>query len=224
MRCLLIVMLWVNLFAVGYTEETAKAFSHSVRIIQTRKIDTGKDIVIRTYRSVGVVVDRKGYVLTCAHGLNPFNYLNRYILTFNSIRLNFDIVYYNSKDDIALLRVLDPPNLNEVKLSRGVTVGEKVISVGSSPDVGDFFIRRGYFSGVDPNGSSVLDMRVIPGMSGSGVFNSSGELIGIVVMTYQNKVGIAVPLSTLHIIYRNRANYFIEIGLRNKTEVIIERY
>ena len=62
---------------------------------------------------------------------------------------------------------------------------------------GNFLFRNGYVAGYDHDSSMVLDMTVWFGDSGSGVFNSRGQLVGVINSKPKEPfaLGYAYPLT-----------------------------
>ena len=122
-------------------------------------------------------------LLTVAHGIKP--YMENAIWVVNGEHETMaTLIKIDRELDLALLRVkqVDYP---EMLFKLETEIDEDIISVVNFGDFEDVFLRGrvagyGSFKG---NEYIVIDMKIIPGMSGSGVF-SEGKLIGIVRMLY----------------------------------------
>ena len=84
--------------------------------------------------------------------------------------------------------------------SEGVSIGDRLVSIGNPKGYSGTFVQ-GYVSALGRNTKDLknliqLDMRFDEGCSGSGVFNSEGKLIGMVVGV-DGRIGLAIGLSDI---------------------------
>lgn len=125
--------------------------------------------------SSGVAID-KGYILAHSHALYPEKEI--YVENYKGEKTKADVVGVDWENSLALLKVeekyFEVPKFGE--LSK-VEVGDWVIAIGTSfesfPSA-----SFGIVNSIKREGIHV-SLATPPGGSGSGVFNSKGELIGI---------------------------------------------
>jgi serine protease Do len=133
------------------------------------------------------------YIVTCYHVISGYTSQVYILLSDSTIPIKAETVNYSSLNDIAVLRVessqLSASNCRaaDVADSSLVTMGETAHAVGN-PLNADFRSSTGTVTnpeGLVGVGSTVyrvigVDTPINPGNSGGGLFNSKGELIGIV--------------------------------------------
>ena len=116
----------------------------------------------------------------------------------NGAKVAFDRV-----KDLALLKITEakvgrPVEL--VQMNVGLSVGDHLFSIGNPKGYSGTFVQ-GYISALGRNTKDLknliqLDMSVEEGSSGSGVFNSEGKLVGLVVGV-DGKIGLAIGLQDI---------------------------
>ncbi|MBZ9943418.1 trypsin-like peptidase domain-containing protein [Mesorhizobium sp. BR1-1-13] len=124
-----------------------------------------------------------------------------------------EVLWLNKDYDIAAVRPKNARRFTSAPLAcRDVVVGEQLVAEGNPAGV-QFISMHGYVSGSPrpflPNWKSgfVTDMTVISGMSGGGIYDAGGDVIGITVgafdphgqqgQTAQGGMGFAVPSSVV---------------------------
>ncbi|MBZ9973531.1 serine protease [Mesorhizobium sp. BR1-1-12] len=124
-----------------------------------------------------------------------------------------EVLWLNKDYDIAAVRPKNARRFLEADLAcRDVVVGEPLVAEGNPVGV-QFISMHGYVSGAPraflPNWKSgfVTDMTVISGMSGGGIYDAGGEVVGITVGAFdphgvagqaaQGGMGFAVPSSVI---------------------------
>ena len=118
----------------------------------------------------------------------------------NGKRLKAGIVYFNSENDIAILRTASSLDVGTSKIASSLTIGQKVYAIGN-PSGLDWSISDGIISGFRTNNGSELiqfTAPISPGSSGGGLFDSNGNLIGITtsqIKSAQN-LNFAINLSS----------------------------
>ena len=141
----------------------------------------------------GVIISTDGYIVTNAHVIT--NSENGKLADAIKIRLNsgedYDakIIGSDSDSDIALLKI-DAKKLTAATIgnSDAIEVGEQVIAVGNPLGELGGTVTSGIVSAtnreitVENNKMTLIqiDAAINPGNSGGGLFNTDGELIGIV--------------------------------------------
>jgi serine protease Do len=163
----------------------------------------------------GVIVDKKGYILTNNHVVNE--------ATKIQIQLNGDSTKYTAKvvgtdqeTDLAVLRIDANHDLPVAKLgnSDGVHVGDWVLAIGS-PFGLNATVTAGIVSAKDRGGVAgqfqhflQTDAAINPGNSGGPLVDMAGQVIGIntAIVTQSNGyqgVGFALPSNTAINIYND---------------------
>src|SRR6266576_6904465 len=168
----------------------------------------------RSLRS-GVVVDKKGYILTNNHVVDG--------ATKIQVQLNGDTAHYTAKvvgtdeeTDLAVLKIDANRDLSVAKLgnSDGVKVGDWVLAIGS-PFGLKATVTAGIVSAKDRGGVGgqfqhflQTDAAINPGNSGGPLVDMAGQVIGIntAIVTqstgYQG-VGFALPSNTAVNVYND---------------------
>jgi len=141
-----------------------------------------QDITVKLPTGTGFHIGN-GKILTVAHIIKP--YMENAIWVKNGEHgMTARLIKIDRELDLALLGVSET-NYPEMLFKLETEVDDEVISVVNIGVFEDVFLRGrvagyGYFEGKE---YIVIDMKIIPGMSGSGVF-SEGKLIGIVQRMY----------------------------------------
>ncbi len=158
----------------------------------------------------GVVVDEDGYILTNDHVVRRADKIE---VTLGSKSYTARIVAQSSATDLALLRIIDPPDdkkFQAVKFARDddLYLGETVIALGNPFGLGAS-VSRGILSSKNrrpPVKDSPLDVEdwlqsdaaINPGNSGGPLIDLRGELIGLNVAIYREEaaqgIGFAIPV------------------------------
>ena len=141
----------------------------------------------------GVIISKDGYLLTNAHVIT--NAQNGKLADAIKVRLTSgeeyeaEIIGNDADSDIALLKV-DGKDLSAATVgnSDSIKVGEQVIAVGNPLGELGGTVTSGIISAtnreitVENNKMTLIqiDAAINPGNSGGGLFNTKGELIGIV--------------------------------------------
>jgi S1-C subfamily serine protease len=157
----------------------------------------------------GFVVGREGYILTCAHVLNP---ATSTVVSYrgadgSTAMARASLVREDREKDLALLKVEGRSPLPPVRLalSAATETGERVTVIGN-PGLGRTILEHTMTEGIVSNPGRDLDGQrfiqtsasVNPGSSGGPMFNSRGEVIGIVVLKANIEgAGFAVPSSDI---------------------------
>ncbi|HKM52509.1 MAG TPA: trypsin-like peptidase domain-containing protein, partial [Isosphaeraceae bacterium] len=181
------------------TDEIYAAYAKSVCLIKSDK-SLGTGFLIRP-----------GVVATNAHvlGMMP---VEKFRVTFPSAGeagakpLEPKLLYYDSKRDLAFLKIETP--LEHLWLAEGFTFkpGQDITVIGN-PGIG---INDNLSNAVSKGVMSTekvlhelkfyqLDISVNPGNSGGPVFDSMGQVIGVVTLKAgQERISFSIPLADLH--------------------------
>lgn len=168
----------------------------------------------------GVIISEDGYILTCAHVVSGADSIM--VATSDGTEYEATLTGIYEEGDIAVLKI-EATGLQAAVMgdSSAVQLGEPVYAVGNPGGTLGGTITDGIISAVDRtinvsldetsnsgwgNSSRVISLDVLqtsaavsPGNSGGGLFNSRGELIGIVNAKSsgesQEGLGFAIPVN-----------------------------
>lgn len=160
----------------------------------------------------GFIVSENGYIVTNYHVIE-YAYTGGQDLTVmlhDGTRYSASIVGVEDSNDIAVLKI-DAANLSPADLgdSDSLTVGDTVYAVGNPLGDLDFSMSTGHVSALDrviktdENVDSInmfqIDAAVNSGNSGGPVYNTRGEVIGVVTAKYSDTgvegIGFAIPIN-----------------------------
>lgn len=156
----------------------------------------------------GIILTEDGYILTNYHVIDGADAI--FVCLQDGSEDAASIVGMDEQTDIAVLKI-DAAGLTPVTIgsSSNVLVGETVYAIGNP--LGEFLcsVTSGIISGlnrtvqIDNVTMSLIqtDAAVNPGNSGGGLFNSNGELIGIVNAKTSSLdvegIGFAIPVDSV---------------------------
>jgi putative serine protease PepD len=147
----------------------------------------------------GVIISADGLVLTNAHVVEITDQFGRQLqdpvikvkMADGSLR-DVNVLGADASRDVALLQLQDTSNLTVAPLgsSGALQVGDAVVAIGNALDLGDApTVTTGIVSATDRelqvdanitlSGLIQTDAAINHGNSGGGLFNASGELVGI---------------------------------------------
>ena len=203
--------------AVVQAEDAESLFSeYSNRIYQIRIIDrnSGK----RAGLGSGFLVDANGLVVTNYHVVSAYaDRPERYDVEYvrhDGHKGPLSLVDIDVVNDLALLRLLNPPGYF-VELADALPAhGESIYSIGNPHDLG-WTVVPGTYNGIAANSFYErihFSGSVNPGMSGGPVLNSAGKVIGVNVASAGNQLSFLVPL--------NRLAAFIERSSETELDIV----
>ena len=198
--------------SAGSLAEVANAVSPSVVVVTTEQIVTsnyfwGGQQVLSGAGS-GVILTTDGYIVTNYHVVEGAQQVT--VTLYDDSTYTATVVGSDQQSDIALLKIeadgLTPAVLGD---SDNVQVGEVVIAVGNPMGTLGGTVTDGIVSALNRDitveGNEMTLMQtsaaISPGNSGGGLFNTNGELIGIVNAKYSDEdaegLGFAIPVNTM---------------------------
>jgi serine protease Do len=136
----------------------------------------------------GVLISPECHVLTAAHVVGNAEQLN--VKTFDEKIYEAELLFSESRADIALIKLIDPPDLEHAKLGDSdiLAIGQRVFAVGSPYGL-EFSFSAGHISGFRDfdrlyDGTILAefiqtDAAINSGNSGGPLFNTKGEVVGI---------------------------------------------
>lgn len=156
----------------------------------------------RTVQFSGFVVDKSGLILCTAHDLKQIQAMNA--VFYDGGRMEARIVRMDPRRDLVLLQV--PARLDAyIPLTGGrnlVGMGERLFTVGC-PENLNGTVYSGFVNGPPRRVKDLplwqVNMEVLPGSSGSPVFDVEGNLIGMVKgrLRGTDSVGFLIPVETM---------------------------
>lgn len=196
----------------GSLSDVASAVTPSVVVVTTEQIVTdnyfwGGQQVLSGAGS-GVILTTDGYIVTNYHVVEGAQQIT--VTLHDDSTYTATVVGSDQQSDIALLKI-DAAGLTPAVLgdSDSVQVGEVVIAVGNPMGTLGGTVTDGIVSALNRDisveGNEMTLMQtsaaISPGNSGGGLFNTNGELIGIVNAKYSDEdaegLGFAIPVNTM---------------------------
>ncbi|WP_394979487.1 S1C family serine protease [Candidatus Allofournierella excrementavium] len=196
----------------GSLSDVAGAVTPSVVVVTTEQIVTdnyfwGGQQVLSGAGS-GVILTTDGYIVTNYHVVEGAQQIT--VTLHDDSTYTATVVGSDQQSDIALLKI-DATGLTPAVLgdSDSVQVGEVVIAVGNPMGTLGGTVTDGIVSALNRDisveGNEMTLMQtsaaISPGNSGGGLFNTNGELIGIVNAKYSDEdaegLGFAIPVNAM---------------------------
>ena len=157
----------------------------------------------------GFIITEDGYVVTNYHVVSGASSVQ--VTLYNGDTYDATVIGGDSDYDVAVLKInasgLQPVTLGE---SADVNVGDTVLAIGNPLGELTFSMSQGIVSSCDrainvdgtPFNMIQVDCSINPGNSGGPLFNSYGEVVGIVSAKYSSYssttvegLGFAIPIS-----------------------------
>ena len=161
----------------------------------------------------GALINKKGRILTAAHVVDKATEID--VIYADGTKTTGHVVWVESMIDLAMIQAVDvPKNIEPLKLARSndYQIGEQVVVIGAPYGV-SHSLSVGYLSGIR-DGKKIPATEIVPrllqtdasinvGNSGGPMFNSKGEIIGIVSHILSksggsNGLGFVVSIDTIH--------------------------
>lgn len=109
---------------------------------------------------------------------------------------------FDAKKDLALLHFVPETNKKPMRIAKSIPlIGEEIFAVQNNPPF-DFTITKGIISAVRTNNEVTyfqVDVALNRGASGGPIFNSKGELVGIILAKLKKyeQVGLAIHIKEI---------------------------
>lgn len=158
----------------------------------------------------GVIISKEGRVLTCAHLFNHGEPKDIRMVTANGNEYDMKVLFINNRVDLALVEPLASAQsfaFARIQSNDHAYIGQDVLVVGH-PFQGYWTVTSGIISRISWSWMHFCqvfetDAIVNPGNSGGPMFNTKGEVIGIVSAMRMNifgptGIGIVVPIKEIH--------------------------
>ena len=157
----------------------------------------------------GFIVDPSGLILCTAHDLEKIRQMS--VTLFDGRNYNAEIVKKDLRRDLILLRVRKRfdafiPLGHDRNL---IGMGEQLYTVGCPVNL-QGTVHTGFVNGpprlVEGLPLWQVDLQILPGSSGSPVFDFQGKLVGIVKGRYRGtrSVGFVIPMETIMAFMKER--------------------
>lgn len=196
------------------TEQVADLVSPSVVVITTEQVVYSQwswygQNQVESGAGSGVIISSDGYILTCAHVVDGASTIT---VTIGDKDYTATLVGEDTTSDIAVIKI-DADGLTPATVgnSDSLKVGQSVMAVGNPLGELGGTVTGGMISALNRSvtiqgSSSVntmsliqMDASVSPGNSGGGLFNTNGELVGIVNAKSSSSdaegLGFAIPIN-----------------------------
>ena len=159
---------------MDYSNVYKKVAASVVNVIQVNSDRTCRDF------ATGVLIGDGSKVLTCSHCVNS-NFINAIYKKSNNQFQSGNIVFNDIHNDIAILDMGTViGNASPIKTSTSLEIGNEVFTVGFPYSfAGEKTLTTGHVAAFE-NGLIKIDTSVNNGNSGGGLFNTNGEIVGIV--------------------------------------------
>tara|TARA_Y100000310_G_C20626788_1_gene786379 strand:+ start:26 stop:874 length:849 start_codon:yes stop_codon:yes gene_type:complete len=145
-------------------------------------IDSVVSVLTDVSQGSGFIITDEGYIVTNYHVIEDSNSIS--IKPYQKSTRSAELVGYDSKKDVALLKITGTHDSIDFGDSNDAEVGEKVIAMGN-PFGLSFSVTEGIISSLDRSGPAgeesyiQTDVPLNPGNSGGPLINKQGEVIGI---------------------------------------------
>ena len=159
----------------------------------------------------GVIIDKKGYILTNNHVIEKANKLK--VTTTDGNMYEGNVVGADKQTDLAIIKIDSKDALSSAVLGNSdmLKIGQIVIAIGNPFGLdGGPSVTAGIISSLTrrlrfENGVMELiqtDASINPGNSGGPLVNTNGEVIGIntAKIPYAQGIGFAVPINVAKMI------------------------
>ncbi len=160
----------------------------------------------------GFILTADGYILTNYHVIETAyqSKADITVMTHDGTKYTASVVGFEQENDVAVLKI-DGENLPHVTIgdSDALSVGDEVYAVGNPLGELDFSMTTGHVSALDrlistesnsePINMFQFDAAVNSGNSGGPVYNTHGEVVGVVTAKYSSNgvegLSFAIPIN-----------------------------
>ena len=218
--------------STGVTSQIVKKTADSVVEIVTESVVTGSFArqYVQQGAGSGVIISDDGYIITNYHVIEGANNVT-VTLRDGKTEYTAAIIGSDEENDIALLKIdankLSPATFGD---SSNLAVGDYVVAIGNPLGELGGTVTDGIISAlarevtIEDQNMTLLqtNAQISPGNSGGGLFNSAGELVGIVnakdSATEVEGIAFAIPINTVLDIINDLREYGyvtgkIELGM-----------
>ncbi|MCH5298952.1 MAG: trypsin-like peptidase domain-containing protein [Ruminococcus sp.] len=204
------------------TTEIVKRAADSVVEITTEQVATSSFSrqYIQQGAGSGVIISTDGYIITNYHVIEGASHIT-VTLRNQTEYTEVDVIGTYSEGDIALLKVKPDGELTAATFGNSdkISVGDYAVAIGNPLGQLGGTVTDGIISALDRE-LTIDDVtmnllqtnaEISPGNSGGGLFNGSGELIGIVnaksASTSAEGIGFAIPINDVQNVLSDLKQY-----------------
>ena len=204
------------------TTEIVKKAADAVVEITTEQVATGSFSrqYIQQGAGSGVIISTDGYIITNYHVIEGASHIT-VTLRDRTEYTEVDVIGTYSEGDIALLKVKPDGKLTAATFGNSdkISVGDYAVAIGNPLGQLGGTVTDGIISALDRE-LTIDDVtmnllqtnaEISPGNSGGGLFNGSGELIGIVnaksASTSAEGIGFAIPINDVQDVLSDLKQY-----------------
>ena len=155
----------------------------------------------------GFVLHASGYIITNRHVVRDGRWSR--VSLYDGTTYHYRIIAQSHLADLALIKIDAPNPLEPVRLGRShdLMLGEDVLAIGNATGL-RHSIASGVITGLardvgvgsDPQ-TIQTDAAINPGNSGGPLFNTLGELIGVVAQSGGENIGFAIRVDRLREVF-----------------------
>lgn len=206
--------------AAGYTLENATGSNLTVQqiteaakssVVEIKTESVTSDAWMQQYvtqgAGSGVIISKDGYIVTNNHVIDGAGKIN--VTTLDGTEYEAKLIGTDSITDVAVLKI-DAKDLSPATYGNSdqLAVGDLAVAIGNPLGELGGTVTAGIISALDRqlslDGKTMTllqtDSSINPGNSGGGLFNSDGQLIGVVVAKSSGSdvegLGFAIPINT----------------------------
>lgn len=199
---------------------TQLGYYYSINAWKEKKVDRLRRVTVQivvnldennAIMGAGVLISKDGLILTAAHVVNSKEKCTIYVIHKNTHVYLGEVIGVDTRHDLALLHITESAQkfeYAEIQKKKHLWVGQNVLIIGH-PLSHDWMVSIGHISNISFMFKyfclvGETTAFVNPGSSGGPVFNSKGEVIGIVSAMYVSMfhepigIGIFVPVKQIH--------------------------
>ena len=206
--------------AAGYTLESATDSNMTIKeitaaakssVVEIRTESVASDTWMQQYvtqgAGSGVIISEDGYIMTNNHVIEGANKIT--VTTSDKKEYKAELVGTDETNDVAVVKIdasgLTPATYGD---SSKLEVGDMAVAIGNPLGELGGTVTAGIISATDRelaiDGKTMhllqTDSSINPGNSGGGLFNGSGQLVGLVVAKSSGSdvegLGFAIPINT----------------------------
>ncbi len=194
----------VSTTGLTFAEIAARDVPSVVQINVTETVTVRGRTYTASGAGAGIVLTSDGYIVTCNHVVTGATSVS--VVLADGKTLDATVVATDATNDVAVLKIAATGLTVAVVGSSGdLVVGDTAVAIGNPLELGNT-VSQGIISSLsrsitmDNNTMDLLqtDAAINPGNSGGGLFNSEGQLIGIVVAKSSGSniegLGFAIPI------------------------------